>query len=314
MRHGPPWEPAAGTTGRPRPPSSREPLPTPNDTSALFEECRIVRTHGELDTQSAAPLVRALTEARAARPGRLFLIVDLSEVTFSDSSILSALCEAWSDCRARRGWVRIVYGNHMTDLVFRHTGLLERFPAYASAQDAWEGRTADAALPPPRERTAGRRDAPPGGGPHAAPNHPTGHLMSDQLRRPPPAPPLLRLYLAPESTVPRRIDGAWWPRTFDLLAELPSLLSGLPRAWGQIVSVLVNGTGWAGAPGRMLVCNQVVRLRRTATARTPSTIVLMAPAHGRRDLLVVPPEATEQAAESVMSAVGLTPEQGHFAS
>ncbi|MFF4437555.1 STAS domain-containing protein [Streptomyces sp. NPDC001621] len=119
--------------------------PLRNDTSALFEECRIVRTHGELDTQSAAPLVRALAEARAARPGRLFLIVDLSEVTFSDSSILSALCVAWSDCRARRGWVRIVYDNHTTDLVFRHTGLLERFPAYASAQDAWEGRTADAA-------------------------------------------------------------------------------------------------------------------------------------------------------------------------
>jgi hypothetical protein len=138
--------------------------------------------------------------------------------------------------------------------------------------------------------------------------------MSNRLRPPPPAPPLLRLYLAPESTVPRRIDGAWWPRTFDLLAELPPLLSGLPRAWGQIASVLVNGTAWAGAPGRMLVCNQVVRLRRTTTARTPSTIVLMAPAHGRRDLLVVPPEATEQAAETLMSAVGLTPEQGHFAS
>lgn len=173
MRHGAPWEPAAGTTGRPRPPSSREPLPTVNDTSALFEECRIVRTHGELDTQSAAPLVRALAEVRAARHGRLFLIVDLSEATFSDSSILSALCEAWSDCRARHGWVRIVYDNHTTDLVFRHTGLLDRFPAYANAQDAWEGRTADAALPPPRERTAGRGDAPPGRGPHAAPNHPT---------------------------------------------------------------------------------------------------------------------------------------------
>ncbi|MFJ3310589.1 DUF5994 family protein [Streptomyces sp. NPDC086549] len=139
--------------------------------------------------------------------------------------------------------------------------------------------------------------------------------MSNRLRPLPPAPPLLRLYLAPESTVPRRIDGAWWPRTFDLLAELPPLLSGLPRAWGQIVSVLVNGTAWADAPGRMLVCNQAVRLRRTTTAaRTPSTIVLMAPAHGRRDLLVVPPEATERAAETLMSAVGLTPEQGHFAS
>ncbi|MER6038283.1 hypothetical protein ABT133_30970 [Streptomyces sp. NPDC001835] len=56
-------------------------MPTLNDTCALFEECRIVRTHGALDTQSAAPLVSALAEARAARPGRLFLIVDLSEVT-----------------------------------------------------------------------------------------------------------------------------------------------------------------------------------------------------------------------------------------
>ncbi|SOD85020.1 DUF5994 family protein [Streptomyces sp. Ag109_G2-15] len=132
--------------------------------------------------------------------------------------------------------------------------------------------------------------------------------MSDRLR----LPPLLRLYLAPESTVPRRIDGAWWPRTFDLLTEVPPLLSGLPRAWGQIASVVVNDTVWTGAPGRMLVRNQVVRLRRTTTAHLPSTIVLTAPNHGRRDLLVVPPEATEPAAESLMSAVGL--EQGHFAS
>ncbi|MGW7257733.1 DUF5994 family protein [Streptomyces sp. NPDC054834] len=313
MRHGAPWEPTAGTTDRPQPLSARELLPTRHDASALFSECRIVRAHGELDRRNVAPLVRALAEARAARPGRLLLIVDLSEVTFTDSSILAPLCEAWSDCRARGGWMRVVRDNHMIDLVFRHTGLLDRFPAYANAQDAWEGRTADA-TPPHRGLAPGSRGAPSGRERHTAPNHSTGHLMSSQLRHSRPAVPLLRLYLAPEGTVPRRIDGAWWPRTFDLLAELPSLLSGLPRAWGQIVSVLVNGTAWTGAPGRMLVCNQVVRLRRTATARSPSTIVLIAPALGRRDLLVVPPEATEQAAESLMSAVGLTPDQGHFAS
>ncbi|MGN5379528.1 DUF5994 family protein [Streptomyces lasalocidi] len=139
-------------------------------------------------------------------------------------------------------------------------------------------------------------------------------MTSDRLRPPPPAPPLLRLYLAPESTVPRRIDGAWWPRTVDLLAELPPLLSGLPRAWGQIVSVLVNGTAGTGAPGRILVRDQVVRLRRATTAHAPSTVVLMAPGHGRRDLLVVPPEATERAAVSLMSAAGLTPEQRDFPS
>ncbi|MFI1761484.1 STAS domain-containing protein [Streptomyces sp. NPDC020800] len=121
-------------------------MPTQDEAPALFEECRIVRAHGELDTRTVAPLVRALAEARAARPGRLLLIVDLSEVTFTDCSILTPLCEAWSHCRARGGWIRIVYDTHTTDLVFRHTGLLDRFPAYANAQDAWEGRTADAAL------------------------------------------------------------------------------------------------------------------------------------------------------------------------
>ncbi|MFE7650447.1 DUF5994 family protein [Streptomyces phaeoluteigriseus] len=113
---------------------------------------------------------------------------------------------------------------------------------------------------------------------------------------------LLRLHLAPESPVPRRVDGVWWPRSNDLLAELPELLAGLPRAWGDIVSVMVNGTTWAGAPGRMLVCNQVVRLRRSTATHAPDTIVLMAPGQGRRDLQVVPPDTTEEAAGPLMCA------------
>lgn len=146
MRHAAPWEPTAGTADRPQPPSSHESLTTQDEAPTLFEECRIVRAHGELDTRTLAPLVRALAEARAARPGRLLLIVDLSEVTSTDCGILTPLREAWSDCRARGGWMRIVYDNHTADLVFRHAGLLDRFPAYASAQDAWEGRTAHPAL------------------------------------------------------------------------------------------------------------------------------------------------------------------------
>ncbi|MFB6959824.1 DUF5994 family protein [Streptomyces sp. NPDC056309] len=139
-------------------------------------------------------------------------------------------------------------------------------------------------------------------------------MTSDRLRPPPPAPPLLRLYLAPESTLPRRIDGAWWPRTSDLPAELPQLLSGLPRGWGRILSVRVNGTVWTGAPARMLVRDQVVRVRGTTTAHASSTVVLMAPGHGRRDLLIVPPEATERAAASLVFAAGLTAEPRSSAS
>ncbi|MFD8725662.1 hypothetical protein ACFV2H_48925 [Streptomyces sp. NPDC059629] len=91
-----------------------------------------------------APLVRAPAEAGAARSGRLLIIVDLTEVTFAGRSILPPLWEARPDCRARGGRLRAVHDNHTTDLVFRCTGLLGRFPAHANAQDAWEGRTADA--------------------------------------------------------------------------------------------------------------------------------------------------------------------------
>ncbi|MER5435161.1 DUF5994 family protein [Streptomyces sp. NPDC002588] len=126
--------------------------------------------------------------------------------------------------------------------------------------------------------------------------------MTTALQPPPPSVPVLRLSLAPHGTMPRPIDGAWWPRSYDLLAELPRLLAGLPPDWGHITSVTVNGSTWSSTPGRMLVCNQVVRLRRTAAVSAPHTVVLLAPGQGRWDLLVVPPDTTEQAARPLMAA------------
>ncbi|MFK0110851.1 DUF5994 family protein [Streptomyces sp. NPDC091217] len=43
---------------------------------------------------------------------------------------------------------------------------------------------------------------------------------------------------------------AWWPRASDLPAELPQLLSGLPRDWRRILGVRVHGTVRTGARGR----------------------------------------------------------------
>ncbi|WP_328502042.1 DUF5994 family protein [Streptomyces sp. NBC_00457] len=121
---------------------------------------------------------------------------------------------------------------------------------------------------------------------------------------PPPPPPsqlLLRLRLAPRAGGPRAIDGAWWPRSYDLLAELPALLAGLPPTWGHISSVVLKGTVWSPTPGRMLVAGQVVRLRRSLTATAAHTVVLLAPGHGRWDLVVVPPDTTEEAALPIMA-------------
>jgi len=123
------------------------------------------------------------------------------------------------------------------------------------------------------------------------------------VRQPPlPSHPVLRLRLAPHGNLPRAIDGAWWPRSYDLPAELPALLAGLPRQWGRITRATVNGTAWSAVPGRLLVSHRVVRLRGNQVESAPHTIVLLAPGRGRWDLLVVPPDTTEQAAEALMAA------------
>lgn len=130
---------------------------------------------------------------------------------------------------------------------------------------------------------------------------------------PPPSPPLasssaVRLRLVPQAEtdhVPRRIDGAWWPLSSDLVAELPRLLGALPRTWGQVTSALVDAAVWSPFPGRLLVANQVVRLRRTTTHRSPSTVCLLVPGRGRWDLLVVPPTATDAEAGRIMEILAV---------
>ncbi|MFC7258770.1 MULTISPECIES: DUF5994 family protein [Streptomyces] len=122
------------------------------------------------------------------------------------------------------------------------------------------------------------------------------------VRQPPPSPLVARLRLAPHSLVPRRIDGAWWPRTRDLLSEIPLLIGALPSGWGQITGVTVHTAMWSASPGRMLVANHVVRLRRESGSRDRHTICLLSPDHGRWDLLVVPPEVAAADAVPLMAA------------
>ncbi|MCX4907327.1 STAS domain-containing protein [Streptomyces sp. NBC_00878] len=109
---------------------------------SLFDECRVVRAHGELDLTTSPGFARDLEGARRDT-GRLFLIVDLSGVTFMDGSALDPLCAAWDDCRSRHGWTRVVYARSCIGLLFWAGAVVERFPRYASAQDAWRGVPAD---------------------------------------------------------------------------------------------------------------------------------------------------------------------------
>ncbi|MEU3513507.1 DUF5994 family protein [Streptomyces longwoodensis] len=116
-------------------------------------------------------------------------------------------------------------------------------------------------------------------------------------------PPAVRLRLGTRpdrGDAVRRIDGAWWPRSYDLTAELPDLLAALPPGWGNITSVLVNGAMWSLSDDGAPVEGQQVHLRRTGMSRAEDTVCLITPGRGRWDLLVVPPAATAEEAEHLM--------------
>ncbi|MER7645040.1 STAS domain-containing protein [Streptomyces sp. NPDC126522] len=103
----------------------------------LFDELRVVLADGELDLTTVPAFARELDAARHGT-GRLFVVVDLLGVTFMDGSVLDPLCVAWEECRERLGWLRVVHVRPGPELLFRASGLLERFPRYASTLDAWK--------------------------------------------------------------------------------------------------------------------------------------------------------------------------------
>ncbi|WP_338781311.1 DUF5994 family protein [Streptomyces sp. DG1A-41] len=118
-----------------------------------------------------------------------------------------------------------------------------------------------------------------------------------------PAPSEVRLRLAVQPRLgrtARRIDGAWWPRSYDLAAELPGLLAVLPRSWGRISSVLVHGDAWRDCPEHLDVAGEEVHVGRRDSPTTPDTVCLLAPGRGRWDLLVVPPATPEAEAVRLM--------------
>ncbi|MFD7400682.1 DUF5994 family protein, partial [Streptomyces virginiae] len=42
-----------------------------------------------------------------------------------------------------------------------------------------------------------------------------------------------RLSLTPKTALAGQLDGAWWPRSRDLEAELPALAAALDETWGR---------------------------------------------------------------------------------
>ena len=112
--------------------------------------------------------------------------------------------------------------------------------------------------------------------------------------------PLARLALAPIGTGPRRLDGAWWPRSHDLGRELPSLLAALEHRWPHISRITVSRSLWRTGPAALLLGERVLRINRSDAAH--SMICLLSYGIGRCDLLVVPPGTSVHEGRRLLNA------------
>jgi Family of unknown function (DUF5994) len=112
----------------------------------------------------------------------------------------------------------------------------------------------------------------------------------------------LRLRLKPRGPVTGSVDGGWWPRSRDLPAELPALLVVLAVRLGPVESVSYNLDAWGPTPRKLTVDGRIVRLAGYRSQH-PATIDVLSAGH-RVTLLVVPPEATPEAAHGSLMAAG----------
>ncbi|OBF33830.1 hypothetical protein A5724_01465 [Mycobacterium sp. ACS1612] len=108
-----------------------------------------------------------------------------------------------------------------------------------------------------------------------------------------------RLRLKPKAPISGHVDGAWWPLTDDLTAELPDLLAVLSVRLGTVDRVLYNLAEWAKMPKRLITGGRAVRLDgyRIQPANTLQVLGLN---REKILLLVVPPHTDPDIAHEAM--------------
>jgi len=126
--------------------------------------------------------------------------------------------------------------------------------------------------------------------------------LEDRLSSSSPSPSPLRLSLAPVGAAPPLLDGAWWPRSRDLTAELPALTAVLDPLWGWITRVTVNPTHWPVVPRKVPVAGHAVNVGWFLAEQDPHELLLLSYRVGRWNLLVVPPRTDQVSAAWLMAA------------
>src|SRR5947207_27934 len=123
---------------------------------------------------------------------------------------------------------------------------------------------------------------------------PTGaedQLMWNTARRKPAfgssAPSVARLRLRPAPSRRTLLDGGWWPRSADPVAELPGLIRAIDDRCGWVTRLMLNPAGWDSQPRWLGGVGRAVTL--DWFPGQPAGLLTAFCGDDRMDLLVVPP-------------------------
>ncbi|MBZ9645235.1 DUF5994 family protein [Streptomyces sp. PSKA30] len=95
------------------------------------------------------------------------------------------------------------------------------------------------------------------------------------------------------------LDGAWWPRSRNLTAELPGLISALTERIGPVTRIGLDSAAWDELPTRMTIDDRVVHIDAFSVGDATALVT-----RGDKDyfsLLVVPPDTPPEAARAAMA-------------
>jgi hypothetical protein len=110
-----------------------------------------------------------------------------------------------------------------------------------------------------------------------------------------------RLRLKPKAPQSGYVDGAWWPHSNDLAAELPDLLTVLSVRLGKIDRVMYNVDEWTKASAKLTSGGRAVRL--DGYHRQPANTVEVIGLNRKRiTLLVVPANTSPDDAHTTLMA------------
>jgi hypothetical protein len=105
--------------------------------------------------------------------------------------------------------------------------------------------------------------------------------------------------MKPAGTATGHVDGGWWPRSTDPVAEFPGLIETLHAHVGQVGRVAYNLDFWEPVHRKLTVAGRVVRFEGFH-AMNPHAVTAIGTDSRRVTLLVVPPDKPPDVARAVL--------------